>query len=171
MTDFAALAAEAVSFMETNNAAVEAHSGAAFPESKILRAMSGADSTGGRSVLGYAYQCELLRGAPSVTNRAEAYKLTHTIFFATDFGNKTISGIAMSAYCSLLDSLVITYAEDLDVLGELLISAKCIGHWSSAMDSALELFTDGWLEIDREDFGGNYHPVLVGGILFSMLVE
>lgn len=171
MTDFAALAQSAVDYMNDNSSAVDAHSGAAYMENKILRAITGTESTGGRSLLGYAYQSELLRHVPAVNDRGEAYRFTHIIFFATDFGNRPINGLDMTGYCAALDTHVVTFADDLDVLGEMLLCAKCIGHWSDACDTALSKFIADYDAYPRNVFDENYHPILVGGLLFAKLAE
>jgi hypothetical protein len=155
--------------MEANAVSVVANGGAAYAENKILRGMAGNDDTGGRALIGYAYLSNLQRGVRSVTNRGEAYALTHDIFFATNFGRITVTGVDITGHASLLDRLVVEHANDTDVLGELIMASKCIGHWSSAMDTALSAFESQWAALDRNDFAQNYHPILVGGLLFSML--
>jgi hypothetical protein len=60
------------------------------------------------------------------------------------------------------------YIHDADILGELLICAKCIGYWSDALTSAMAAFTTVWEALDRTNFAENYHTILMGGILFSM---
>ncbi len=169
MTNYADLAQQAVQFMADNQAAVDAHTGAAYAENKILRGITGAEDTGGRSLLGYSYLCNLRRGVRSVSNRAECYAITHDIFFATNFGKISLTGVDVAAYTAALEGLVVDYTNDTDVLGELLICAKCLGYWSSGMDTALAQFETQWAALDRTNFAENYHPILVGGILFSMM--
>lgn len=161
-------ATEAKVYMETNNASVLAHAGAAYEENEILKTLvNGTASTG---ILSDAYKANLLRGVPTVNDRGEAYRLTHTLMFATNFGRLDLTGFDVNAYGALLDELVVTYADDVDVLGELLISAKCIAYTSSALDSAYASFTSNWDSIGRDsgDFANNYHQILVGGLLFAM---
>lgn len=169
MTDFAALAQEAVQFMADNQLAVDAHQGAAWTENKLLRAVSGVESAGGTTALSYSYGEALKRSVLQVNNRAEAYTFTHAIFFGTDFGKKSLTGIDVTAYSAAIETHIFTYANDFDVLGEMLTAAKCLGYWSTNLDSARDSFVTAWQALDRNDFAQNYHTILVGGILFSMM--
>lgn len=171
MTDYAALAQEAVQFMADNQSAVDAHPGAAYQEQRILCATVGTESAGGSTSLLYSYQAVMRRGAQSTTNRGDAYTFTHAIMFGTDMGNITVSGIDQSGYEAEIEAALITYATDYDVLGEMLVCAKCLGYWSANCDAALDSFLVAWTSLDRENFGESYHPLLVGGLLFKMLAE
>lgn len=161
-------AAAALSFLEDNGAAVAVHPGAAFAEREILRAVLNADASGPAGLVGAAYLADLQRGVMVVEDRSQAYRFTHAVLFSSDFGRQPIEGVDLSGYGVLIEALVQQYLQDADVLGELLMSAKCLGYWSGAMDAALATFTAAWDALDRENFAESYHPLLVGGLLFSM---
>lgn len=158
----------AVDYLQNNQASVDAHGGIAYAEQRIMNALAGVETTG-RSLIGYAYQSLLLKGVPEVNDRNQAYLFTHMVFFATDFGRRPLEIANLQGYTDLLDSILPDYHQDLDVLGELLAVAKCLGYWSVACDVALAIFITGWDELDKVTFGNDYHTILVGGILFSML--
>lgn len=162
-------ASSALAYIDGNATKLENHLGAAYAEGVILDALVNKTPSGTLGILGQAYKTDLIRGGVlDVPDRATAYKLTHTIIFATDFGRQKLTGL--SNYEALLEQLVVTYADDTDVLGELLISARCISYWSPAMDTAYQNFCSQWDAVNKQAglFNQNYHVILVGGILFAM---
>lgn len=146
--------------------AVMAHEGAAFEERELLRLMlGGASGTGG--VMSAAYRNKLATHVPSLVGRAEARAYSHVVMFAADFGLDPVTHPV--EVNPLLDQAVQIHEADTDTLGELLIAAHLLGHASASIGAALSAFDAAWDALPRTF--ENYHPILVGGILYALIGE
>lgn len=159
-------AADTLAWLDAHAADVAAHPGAAYAEVEILRALMEAAGPQSGGLLAHAYEADLLRRIPSCNTRAEVRGLAHALMFASNFGRIAI--VVSEGYGALLDALVAEYAEDVDTLGELLISAHILSHNSSAITAARAMFDGSWAALPRENFATSYHAVLVGGILYAI---
>jgi hypothetical protein len=159
-------ATETLAWLDANAAAVALHPGAAYAEVEILRQLVNPEPVSCCSVLGTSYRRDLQRGVPVINNRAEARSLAHKIMFAGDFGRRALT--VPAGYGALLEALMQQHLADADTLGELLISAHILGHNSSAVTTARATFDAAWTALDRNDFLGNYHCILVGALLYAM---
>ncbi|WUR94829.1 hypothetical protein OG757_44545 [Streptomyces sp. NBC_01262] len=121
-----------------------------------------------------------------VARREDAYALTHTLFYATDFGAYPLPDcVSTQRVTASLDALLAwqLWEDDLDLVGELLAAAYACALPSRYSDMAL---TAVWSELNRpvvrgpfaahirhrmnsiydvEVFGSCYHTTLVAGIL------
>lgn len=159
---------DTLAWFDVKSATVADHDGVAFTELEILKIIANATPSSGAGILGDAYAQEARRGAGHYPNRNDVYRFTHQIMFATNFGRQELVGIDQTGYGELIETLCAEHATDTDLLGELLICAKCIGYWSASMDAAMVSFTSQFDALDRGDFNGSYHPILIGAILFAM---
>ena len=159
--------------MQENTRLIEEHRGAAFTEVEILKQLASKTDSGPAGLMGDTHLKKLQKSVPKIDNRSEAYAFTHEILFASDFGRISLKdkGIDLPAIEKLLDRLVEEYAGDTDVLGEILIVAECIEYSSPRLKEGLDVFNKAWkaLSRDSKDFAENYHTLLVGGILYTML--
>jgi hypothetical protein len=157
------LESDTLAWLDSNQAQVAAHEGAAYEEVELLRLMlSGASGVGG--VMSAAYRNKLAFYIPSLTGRAGARAYAHIVMFAADFGLDPVTHPALVN--PMLDEAVFAHQDDTDTLGELLIACHLLGHDSPVIQAASEKFLTDWQAIPR-DFT-NYHPILVGGILFAL---
>lgn len=159
-------AARAVEYFTENNAGIALFGGAARQEVMIMNGLINGVSGEVGGMMGYAYRDRMTLTAPDPQNRGDVYDYTHAVMFATDFGNSSIT--VGASHRELIDRLIPEYTDDLDVLGEILIAAKCIGYDSPVVQAGMDVFTHAWdTNSFKLPFGEQYHLVVVGGILFS----
>ncbi len=132
------------------------------------------------------------RPHPLHTMSEDDYALTHALFYLTDFGQATPEGDLRRRAATLLDPFLAWNAVrgDLDLLGELLISALVVrAPASPAFRFGWEVFRRAWrrpgglvgpeysaarfaelagAEAEAYAFSENYHTVFVGGILCAV---
>ena len=150
---------DTLAWLDSCDAEILAHPGAAMPERELLRLiLGGASGTGG--VLSAAYRALLQIKVPSLIERDDARGYAHEVMFGSDFGLDPITVPAQVG--SLIQASAVIHAVDTDTLGELLIAALLIGE---PMDDTA--FTLAWDAIPRTF--ENYHVILVGGIYFALL--
>jgi hypothetical protein len=159
---------QTLQWFEQNFANIAANDGAASMEFDILRHMVEATPSGPLGLFGDVNRHKLAQNLPMPQNRADVYGLTHLIFFAADFGRLPLADVDLNHYRAMLDELLNTWVHDTDLCGELLICSKIIGHESGAVNSARVAFDAAWEALDRNNFAQNYHPILIGGLLYSM---
>lgn len=157
------LAADTLTWLDSQETSILTHEGAAFEEVELLRLMlNGASGTGG--VMSAAYRNKLTSYVPGLNGRAQARAYAHIVMFASDFGLDPISHPAEVNL--LLEDSILENQNDTDTLGELLIAAHLLGVTSPTIEATYEKFVTDWSAIPR--VFDNYHPVLVGGILFAL---
>lgn len=156
---------DALDYMSHHADDVANHGGNAYAENVILSGML--QETGDGGAVGDAYLAYLKKSVPKIKDRAGAYVFTHAVFFASDFGRIPLE-VDKTSYAALIEKNVEVFTDDADVLGELLISALCIKHWSNNLDKKYELFKSAWQDAHEEDFNQSYHLILVGGILDAL---
>lgn len=160
--------ADTLAWFAANAAAVDEHPGAALAEVEILRALATGAQVG--SIFAHVHEAKLLRGPRNTNDRGEAYGLTHDIFFATDFGRRELSpAVDKTAFAARIEALAPAYADDTDILAELLMCARILGHWSADLQALLERYIPQWNALDRANFSGSYHQILTGALLFTTL--
>lgn len=159
-------ALETLAWLDLHAALVAAHPGAAFAETEILRMMVTQTGPIEGDVLAVAYQRDLARGVPAISNRAEARALAHAVMFASNFGREPL--IVSEGFTVLLETLIVEYVDDIDTLGELLIVAAILALGSDTVTVARDVFDAAWGSLDRGEFAQNYHAILVGGLLYAM---
>lgn len=158
------LASDTLAWLDSHQADIAAHPGAAFEEVELLRViLNGASGTGG--VLSEAYRRKLAIHIPSLINRADARGYAHLVMFASDFGLDPV--VHPPEVNALLDDALLIHQNDTDTLGELLIAAFLLGHYSQTVGDMGGKFVVDWAAISRETFA-NYHAILVGGILHAL---
>jgi len=127
---------------------------------------------------------------------SDSYALTHALMYVTDFGNQPLPKNLKIGYLkSLIDQLIAAQIvnENLDVLGELLMSAIFLdGAWSVRTRFAWHFLTQTWKQygflpspsfeakeynkLSNEDahdyaFKHTYHTTYVGAILCSLVLR
>lgn len=158
------LASNTLAWLDSYQADITAHRGAAYEEVELLRILlAGASGVGG--VLSEAYRRKLAFHVPTLVNRADARGYAHLVMFASDFGlDPVVHPVQVN---NLLDEALILHQNDTDTLGELLIACHLLRHHSPAVSDAIGLFVVDWAAIPRDSFA-NYHAILVGGILHAL---
>lgn len=152
-------------------ALLAAHPGAAREEFAILKMVEDGTPSGPTGMLGAVYMQAIVDGVPDSPNEGEAYRLTHMVLFATDFGRVPVQGHDKAAWQARLQELAERYEDHGTLLGEVLMCAHCLDVWGTWADLRLAQFNTLWLGLDRTlaGFNENYHPILVGGLLAAML--
>jgi hypothetical protein len=144
---------------------VAAHTGAASAELQILRLIAAGVIEPGLGYLGWAYRESLKTWSPTLSDRSSVYVLTHAVMFGTDFGRIALDG-EHEEIAHFITEAIGYYADDTDCLGELLICARCLN--MTGLLAAQMAFDRQWEALDRENFQQNYHPILVGAILYAL---
>ena len=158
------LAADTLAWLDAHAADVAEHPGAAYAETEILRMLVTSTGPQGVGILAEAYARDLARRLPSCESRAEARAFAHYVMFAAGFGR---GSIVVPGAGAALDAAVVSHQVDTDTLGELLIASQLLGHESTAITAARATFDAAWQALPRGDFS-EYHPILVGGILYAL---
>ena len=151
---------------------VNNHPGEVKAELTVLRIVKNKEKLKS-TVLQQVYLEKMQRGVPPVLNPADVYGMTHDVFNATDFGRIKITGYDKAGWTAMLKRLCLDYATYPDILGEVLLAAKCLDIWGVWADTATAAFRLLWTTLDRTagGFNENYHPLLVGDLLFAMLEQ
>lgn len=150
-------------------AQLAAHDGAAREEVALLRSLASDTPSGQAGLLGDVYRAAVKAGVPPTNNPPEVYRLTHMVFFATDFGRIPVA-VNRPAWLAALRYWMTECADNLDLVGELLICVSCLGLWDQSADKewlALQAKL-GALDRTPRSFAQNYHPILVGGVLAAV---
>lgn len=80
---------------------------------------------------------------------SDTYAITHAIFYATDFGRRTLPGVATDVVALLDECLVLALADsDADLVGELLMCLTCVHAAPSPAQRAARRWLQGWQEPD-----------------------
>lgn len=157
-------ASDTLAWLDAHASEIAAHPGAAYAETEILRMLVTNTGPQGVGVFAEAYARDLARRLPPCENRADARAFAHYVMFAAGFGRGSIS---LQGAGPMLDTAVAAHADDTDTLGELLIAAHLLAHGSTAVTTARSVFDTAWLLIQRDTIA-DYHPILVGGILYAL---
>ena len=133
---------------------------------------------------------------PMRMSTSDSYALTHALMYVTDFGNQPLPNNLKIGYLeSMIDQLIAAQIvnENLDVLGELLMSAIFLDRpWSVRAQFAWHFLVETWKQygflpspsfeaveynkLSAEDiyayaFKHTYHTIYVGAILCSLVVR
>lgn len=161
-------AVDILAWLDTHASDVLNHPGAAYAETEILRMLVTGTGPATGGILSEAYRRDFVaHGFPNCQNRAEARGMAHTVMFGSNFGTEAIS-LPEGAGDSL-DELLLTYSDDIDTLGELLIACHILEHTSTEVVFYRAMFETAIEEIDL-DFE-NYHVLVVAGILYAITSE